>query len=304
VTVVKFPEYVDEFIQMTEACLDGFDIKLSLKDEDIKNHIRTYETIGSSLKTTFVVHRTERSFDQNVGEYRARMWSEIPAELEPLLKDKDAHLNRYATLGALISNEDGAEIRAQCLLNSNDSSYLAGLAAASIAQAGQSLIHSIGSVLSPENTSDNAVHELSAWGDLDFEQIQYDYAHFGTASHSDNEWSVNFNMRHKLTLTAMQDNPYYGGGLLSLLWVPRSEFGEEEAIPIQTLNNMEHSFGEAPTFGGWCDSDDNYVFTSFLPNYLKDLVGITDNLINWARIRSHTVGQLVQIFEDTNSKND
>ena len=83
--------------------------------------------------------------------------------------------------------------------------------------------------------------------------------------------------------------------MLCLLWVPRSEFGEGEYIlPIKNLNNVEHLFGEAPTFGGWCDDGDKYVFTSFFPNYLKQIVGLTNNLIEWAIIRSQTVDHLVE----------
>ena len=295
-TEVTFPQYVEEFIQMIKESLSYFNMKLAFKEENPETQIRSYELVGSSLKTTLFVHRTQRSFDHEVAEYRARMWTEISSDIGELLKGKDAVLNRFSTLGALVSNETSANVGAQCIIDEKHTATLADIAAASMAQAGQSLIHSVGSKLFPEIVGDDAVHEMCAWGDLDFEQFQYDYAHFGTATHSNKEWSIKLNMRHTLTLTAVQNNPFYGGGLLCLLWVPRSEFGEDDKIiPIQNLNNVENLFGEAPTFGGWCDSGDKYVFTSFFPNYMKQIVGLTDNLINWAIVRSQTVGQLVEV---------
>jgi hypothetical protein len=295
-TKVSFPAYVDEFIQSTEGFLDHFSMKLELTEENTKGQIRSYKLVGSPLKTIFVVHRTQRSLDYEVGEYRTRMLTEAPAKLDELLKDNDAQLNHLATLGALISNESGVEVCAQCLIDPSDSGNLAGLCAASMAQGAQSLIQSQLAILYPKHAANNAVHEISAWGALDFEQIQYDYAHLGTASHSDKEWSIKLNIRHTLTLTAVQNNPFYGGGLLCLLWVPRSEFGNDDGpLPIKTLNDIEHLLGEAPTFGGWCDDGEMYVFTSFFPNYLKSLAGITDSIINWATIRSQTIETLVEI---------
>ncbi len=300
---VSFPKYVDGFIQMAEECLEHLGMTISLKDENVDVQLRSYELAGSQLKTTFIVHRTQRSFEHEIGEYRARVLTEIPNDLDGLLKDKDAVVNHLATLGAMISNDTGVEVCSQCLIEPYDTGNLAGLVAASMAQAAQSLIHSQMAVLYPENAEKNAVHEMSAWGDLDFEQIQYDYAHLGTGDHSGKEWSINLGNRHTFTLTAVQNNPFYGGGLLSLLWVPRSEFGnDDETLSIKRLNDIEHLFGEAPTFGGWCDDGDNYVFTSFFPNYLKNLTSITDSIINWAIIRSHTVNSLVEasssIYDD------
>ncbi|MDB9704051.1 hypothetical protein OAA86_08165 [Rhodospirillales bacterium] len=295
-TEVTFPQYVEEFIQMIKESLSHFDMKLAFKEENAETKIRSYELVGSSFKTTLFVHRTQRSFDHEIAEYRARMWTEISPNIGDLLKGKDAVLNRFSTLGALVSNETSADVGAQCIIDEKHTATLAGIAAASMAQAGQSLIHSVGSKSFPDIVGENAVHEMSAWGDLDFEQIQYDYAHFGTATHSNKEWSIKLGFRHTLTLTAVQNNPFYGGGLLCLLWVPRSEFGEgDNILPIKNLNSVENLFGEAPTFGGWCDDGDKYVFTSFFPNYLKQMAGLTDNLINWAVVRSKTVDQLVEL---------
>ena len=298
-TMVVFPEYVNAFIGLTTKFLSDFDMSLELKEENVEGQMRSYELVGSPFETTLFVHRTQRSFDYQVGEYRARMLTAAPDSICSFLKDKDAGLNHLATLGAMTSNETGVDVVAQCLILERDISNLAGVAAASMAQSTQALIHSVGSILNPEATDSDAIHELSAWGDLDFEQIQYDYAHLGTGNHSDKEWSIKLNMQHTLTLTAVQNNPFYGGGLLCLLWVPKSEFGEEgQELPIKMLNDVEHLFGEAPTFGGWCDDKDRYVFTSFYPNYLKNLDGITDNLIDWAITRSTVIGDLVELSHE------
>jgi hypothetical protein len=300
---VLFPEFVNGFIQMTEECLEHFDMKISLGDENSDGQIRSYELIGAPFKTIFMVHRTQRSFDREDGEYRARIITEIPDQLSALLQGKDAQVNHLATLGAMISNDEGVDVCAQCLIDPYDTGNLAGLCAASMVQSAESLIHSQASILNPDHANKDAVHEMSAWGDLDFEQIQYDYAHLGTGRHNEKEWSIKLGVRDTLTLTAVQNNPFYGGGLLSLLWVPREEFDDREnVISIKMLNDVEHLFGEAPTFGGWCDDGDNYVFTSFFPNYLKNLNGITDSIINWAIIRSQMIKPLIEVSTSISEK--
>lgn len=275
-TTVEFPEYVNSFIRRTKEFLSEFDMGLQLKEEDAEAEMRSYELSGSSFETTLLVHRTQSSFGYQVGEYRARILTAVPDKFSSFLKDKDAEINHLSTLGAMISNETGVEVVSQCLIQERDVNNLAGVAAASMAQSTQALIHTVSSLLNPEDSGSDEVYELSAWGDLDFERIHYDYAHLGTGSHRGKEWSIRLNMLHTLTLTAVQNNPSYGGGLLCLLWMPKSEFGEEgQELTIKELNDVEFLFGMAPLFGGWCDDKDRYVFTSFYPNYLKSLDGIT-----------------------------
>ena len=293
-----FPPHVSEFIKNIGICLEQFDLHLSPMEEEPEVLFKSFSIVGSQLKTTLSIHRALQSHDQEVANYRAKVWAEVPDEYASLLNGKDAQFNRVATLGALVSGETGASICSQCLIDPKDPFNLAGVLSASIAQAGLSLIHSVGKVLNPEAIENDAVHELSAWGDLDIEQIQYDHGHFGSGSHTKNSWTTFLNLRHKLTLTAVQNNPYYGGGLLSLLHVPREEFGEKNTLSIRNANNLEYTFGKAPTFGAWCDNDEHYVFTSFFPNYLKNLPGLSDSVINWAMTRSQTVGRLVQISEE------
>jgi hypothetical protein len=66
---------------------------------------------------------------------------------------------------------------------------LVGFLAAAIVHARPSILDSIRRVFNqePEPTTET----LSAWGDLDFEQIQYDYAHLGLGTHSKRRWSMN-----------------------------------------------------------------------------------------------------------------
>lgn len=73
-----------------------------------------------------------------------------------------------------------------------------------------------------------------------------------------------------LEINATHKNPYWGGGLLSLLSV-RGERVAEIAPDIfaNDLNFAEFFFGDMPMFGGWCKAVDDYVFVSFAPNHLK-----------------------------------
>ena len=297
-TKVSFPSYVDEFVKNVEICLEHFELKLAFLDENVASLSKSYEVEGAPLKTVLLVYCTSRSFGQKIAEYRATMISTPADELGQLLNGKDAQFNRFATLGAVVSTQFGAEIRSQCLIQQSDTHNLAGVISASIAQAGQSIIHSVGKALNPELSNDDAVNAMSAWGDLDYEKLHYDYAHFGIGARDDRSWNVKLNMRHSLTLAGVNNNPFFGGGLLSLFRVPRIEFGGDDVLPIEELNFMEQNFGEAPSFGGWCDDHDDYVFTSFFPNYLKDLPGLTESLIDWTFTRSNSISQLVQMSKE------
>jgi hypothetical protein len=66
---------------------------------------------------------------------------------------------------------------------------LAGVLAAAIVHARPSILVSIRRVFNQE--PELTIETLSAWGDLDFEQIQYDYAHLGLGTHGKRRWSMN-----------------------------------------------------------------------------------------------------------------
>ena len=286
-STVRFPEYVEAFVERTNEFLGSFEAKLVLSEEREENSSRVYEMEAPSGVAQLLVHRTLRSRDSAVGEYRARTVTTLPDDLAAWFQGKENIANRYATLGLLITNKTGADVGSQCLIRPDSIETLAGTLAAAMVHAGPSIIQSIRQGVAGETSA--PVETLSAWSNLDFEQIHYDYAHLGTASLGQRKWSIRLNFRNLLTLAAVHDNPYWRGGLLSLLSVPGADLTiDGEMISIHSLNSWEYLVGEAPTFGGWCRDGNDFVFASFAPNFLKSLPDFTDHLINWATIRAHT----------------
>ena len=106
---------------------------------------------------------------------------------------------------------------------------LAGVLAAAIVHARPSILVSIRRVFNQE--PELTIETLSAWGDLDL-QIQYDYAHLGLGTHGKRRWSMNLHPHGWLSLDAIHNNPYWGGGLLCLSWLPKIRFA---SMPFQVM---------------------------------------------------------------------
>ena len=174
---VAFPEYVEAFIGETKRYLEGFEAKLILLNEISESQSRVYQISRDDGPIELIIHRTERSLQHPIGEFRCRMHAKIQPELVEFLRGKEAFFNKYATLGALITDGDDAYVLSQCLIRPAVISTLAGVLAVAIVHARSSILDSIRRGLNQEPES--TIEMLSAWGDLDFEQIQYDYAHLG-----------------------------------------------------------------------------------------------------------------------------
>jgi hypothetical protein len=137
---------------------------------------------------------------------------------------------------------------------------------------------------------------LSAWSDLDFEQIHYDYAHLGVGSLSSRRWVMRVHPHGVLSLDAVHNNPYWGGGLLCLSRVPQQLLGgEENKIDVNAMNLWDNLVSDTPTFGGWCRDGNDVVFTQFIPNLMKGLPDFTDLMIAWARCRLASAPQLIEL---------
>jgi hypothetical protein len=138
---------------------------------------------------------------------------------------------------------------------------------------------------------------LSAWNDLDFEQLHYDYAHLGTSTIEHREIQIR-ELSGRLSLTAVDNNPFWGGGLLSLLRIkPGTMEFNKQRIPINHLNICDCLTSNAPTFGAWCKDDDKYIFVTFAPNFLKGLPRFTENLIYWSSVRAYNIKSLVEALQ-------
>jgi hypothetical protein len=191
----------------------------------------------------------------------------------------------------------GNAVVSQCLIPNRFAETTAGLLAVGIADGRRSLITANARMLGRQE--DETVERLSAWTDLDFEEIHYDYAHLGIGMIRRRGWTMKFVGGSSLALDAVHNNPDWGGGLLCLLRVPKASIVREgEAIGTWALNAWSNLVGETPAFGAWCTDGDDFVFVQFLPNFVRRLSGLTDLLIEWGRARSLEVVHLVQYERD------
>jgi len=277
-----FPGFVERFIGLTGEFLGEFNLRLCLRDANDASYSKTYEVFVEDGVVTVVVHRTAASLDDEIGDYRVRVIAPMPLKYIDLIKGKENLANRFATLGCIV--EGDSAITAQCLVPSKFQETTAGILAASIAQARKSLMVSYMKVLS--NAEDGTVKHLSAWSDLDFEGLHYDYAHLGTGSINQRGWTFRFFRGAELTIDAVHNNPYWGGGVLCLLKVAKTDVGDSDVkTSAADLNIWANLVGQAPTFGAWCEERETYIFVQFLPNFMKTLSDVLEMVVFHATLR-------------------
>jgi hypothetical protein len=284
-----FPPYVEAFIEATDQYLKFFDAKLEKADEDPKIEMRLYMIATGGDPVELIVHRTARSFEQAVGEYRSRAYARITGEVAGLSRGREHLLNRFATLGALATTEEGASVACQCLIQPDFKEAIAGILAAALIHARPSIMES---VLERETTP--PIEQLSAWSDLDFEQLQYDYAHLGIGELRTRGLAMNL-LNGILSFDALHNNPYWGGGLLCLSRLPQKLLNSDNTIDINSMNIWDNTVSDTPLFGGWCRDGNDVVFTQFIPNMMKGLPDVAGLLIEWSRRRLAFAPQLVEL---------
>ena len=290
-----FPNYVEKFVESLMEFLAGFDVELRdcTNEQTAAPQTRVYEFSQEGLKTSLVVHRTIRSMEREVGEFRARVATELPRELGLLSARMEGAINKFASLGALTTHDEGASVVCQSIIHETSYKTTAGIMAAAMVHAAPAILQGIQAALSPQSLP--PVHALSAWSDLDFEQIHYDHAHFASGKIVRRGWLQSLK-NGGLLLEAVDHNPYWGGGLfIRLLPIPDFFRGHEPEISINELNLATWLADDAPAFGAWCKDDDSIWFISFAPNFLKELPGFADVMIDAATTRMHALGNLVEM---------
>jgi hypothetical protein len=262
-----------------------------------------YELLQEGPKTSLVVHRTIRSMDQEVGEFRARVATELPRELGLLSAQMEGAINKFASLGALTTHDEGASVVCQSLIHETSYQTTAGIMAAAMVHAAPAILQGIQAALSPQ--APPPVHALSAWSDLDFEQIHYDYAHLAVGQIVRRGWLQSFRDGGQLALEAVDHNPYWGGGLFIRLLPSRDFFRDNEPeISVNELNLATWLADDAAVFGAWCKDDVCISFISFAPNFLKELPGFADAMIDAATTRMLALGNLVEMVLAMRSKSE
>jgi hypothetical protein len=281
-TDVQFPPRIEDFIQKTAAFLEHFELKLETKESNAGSQSKTYTVAANDGVVEVIVHRTAGSLGERAGEYRARVIAPVAPEFSAYAQGAESAINQVATLGALV--DEAKAVACQCLIPERDADTTAGLLALAIAECRMSLIASHLRVMRKEQAS--AVETLSAWTDLDFEIADYDYAHLGRGIRRQRGWQMEYFEGALLTLDAVHNNPYWGGGLLALLRMPKHTVaGPNASIDAKGLNMIGNLLGRTPTFGAWCEAEDDFVFVQFLPNFIKPLDNLTDHVISWASCR-------------------
>ena len=204
-----FPDYVEDFVETLKGFLGGaFNVELRdcTDEQAAAAQRREFELLHEGLKTKLVVHRTLRSMDQDIGEFRARVMTELPRELGQAPVDVESFLNKFASLGAFITHDDGVSVGCQSLIPETTYPTTAGIMAAAMVHVGS--VNPAGVSKRPWPGTSDPLHALSAWSDLDFEQIHYDYSHRVVGQIVERGWWCGH-----LLLQGVDDNPYWGGGL-------------------------------------------------------------------------------------------
>ena len=251
----------------------------------------SYEVAGPGGMANLIVHQTQRSLASDIPEYRVRLGVSVTGEAASLLRGRGNWTNRFASLGAVVDAGEGVEVFSQATLNWPDLTMLSALLALASVHGAGSIEHSV------RNSMTGAVPNLtslSRWGDIDFERIHYLNAHYGAARRGQRSWRVVCMQGATIELTAVDNNPYWRGGLLVLISIPKARLGINGVAPIEGINFCDWFYGIAPMFGGWCDDGDNLVFVSFFPNSAKNLPHLDSYIIQWARARIQSAEFIVK----------
>ena len=295
---VVFPEHVERFIETTNRYLGTFPVKLEEVSQNPKNEARLYRITGKGDPIDLLVHRTSRSSEQPVGEYRVRVNAVIRPEIADAVRGFADSANVYATLGALVSSKVDDSVTCQCLIQPGSQDTVAGVLAAAAAHARASIVAAVRRALGHEQP--RAVEHPSAWTDLDFEQLQYDYPDLAIRKVSTRNWMVPLLPYGMLTLSAIDDDPYWGGGLLCMSQIPEKALAlDDSKVDVTEMNVLANLVDDTPTFGAWCRNGDVVIFLQSIPNLLKGLPLVTDQMIAWALRRAASARQLVEMARQT-----
>lgn len=295
------PSIVNVFVEELRIFLDDYKVTLILKENLLKNDqpALIYEISGAPWSPSLFIHQTQRSLDSANPEYRVRLGTTLPDEIANLIRGIEGIANRYASLSAIVSSERTVDVVSQSILSEQNASQVAYMMSIAAMYGALTITESL---RKEEEGIKPKVDELSAWTDLDFEQVHYDFAHLGIGQLGQRQWTMRTLFGH-LELLANHSNPYWNAGLLSLAYYSKEQLGIAEVqVTSNDLNQMSFMLDETPMFGAWCDKDDYLVFVTFIPNFMKSLPEITEQLISWFMQRSRSINLLVPELKIINEK--
>jgi len=294
-----FPDYVEDFIQLMDDFLANFDASLKFESESSGTQVsRSYDVELDSGKVWIVIHRTANSLNKKEGQYRVRMSVEFSEQQSEVLRPLSDGINRYSVLGVFIPSNANCMIGSQSLIFPQHIETLAALMASSIVFSKTSLIESLNKTIS--NTKKPKVQNISAWSDIDFERLRYVNAQYGVNQLHNRALTFSF-LNATIELTAIENNPQWGGGLLCLAKVPIDCLSvNSNEINVGGINQVAWLTCNTPLFGGWCRVDDALFFTQFIPNFLKEVPGMSDMILSAAKDQISNIDQLIESELATN----
>lgn len=295
--------HVDDFLAELRLALASMGASLVEDPGSADGKMRSFQVPEAQIETRLLVLPTPRSPDLPFGEYRAFVTITFPSGAEGVLARLALEGSPFATLGTMI--RDGRQMSAQTIIEPGSPGTLAGILAASMMHAGPSMLEYLRHTQKPSTREQEAPISLSqpsAWSELELEQMHFSLAYAGATSLEGRTWEVKLHTM-TLSLTATDDHPYFGGGLLSRLSVPR-DICSVDGVPVRVvdLNSADIFTGDAPTFGSWIADAEGYSFISFLPNSLQALPEFAEHWLDWSARRAGGVRSLAEFCHTTLSK--
>lgn len=241
-----------------------------------------FQVPEAGLETSLTLFPTPRSSLLPFGEYRVIANTKLPPGMEEELLLRNPGLDGFATLGAV--HRDGRSVFSSMLIEPSSPGTLAGVMAASLLHMGPSVLDHLRRRQNPEEPP--APASPSAWSDLDLARLHFDLGHRIGCSLAPGEWRQTLGPM-TLSLTIMDDYPYFGGGLLSRVSVPLELLTiDGTLVPVADLNAEVMLATEEPAFGAWTTDANGYCFLSFLPNSLQQLWEFEEHWASWSLRRA------------------
>ena len=282
-SAIQLPESVSTFLDILQQYLGLLDRHAEFVSRvDGVQTLWTYRVNGVVPETNIMIHQTQESLESGAPRFRVRIGATIDGEQGSLLHGIESIANRYCMLGALMAHSNQTfTVGSQFIIGDGNLHTCAALSAAAAVNGVASLLGAFSRSSSGEKPH---VQQLSSWSQLDFERLQYEFAHLGDCRASDRECQVR-TMWGDIGLSAVHNNPYWGGGLLVLVSTEIDRLGIEGSAPVNEMNLIEWLSGDVPMFGGW-SADGKYVrFVSFLPNFMKEVDQLMGHIVSWGRGR-------------------
>ena len=287
---VQFPAYVEAFIQVMTDCFMSAKYSVDLISEDPEILSREYLVNSPGMESgtisRLLIHRTLRSMGAANAEYRARYISYPPPDFRFAFDDV---VNRFTCCAAVITDRSQLSVVSQCLIDESCAEILASILPVAA-------MNSIPAMVRWAYAPQSPIESVSEWTDIDFEQLHYDYSHAGITALRPRGIDVR-GAGCTLTLGAVDNFPMWGGGLLSLLALRRDQVElNGQPVALNDLNVWDFMLSDAPTFGAWSKTGDDYTFATFMPNFVKGIPQLADHLIGWACKRPVAIKSYVELM--------